>query len=32
VLLTTVTDVAGFWETHGYHNDADPWAEERFSD
>ena len=25
-------DRPGFWETHGYHNDADPWAEERFSD
>ena len=21
----------GFWERHGYHNDADPWAEERFA-
>ena len=25
-------DRPGFWEVHGYHNDADPWAEERFSD
>jgi DMSO/TMAO reductase YedYZ molybdopterin-dependent catalytic subunit len=25
-------DRAGFWERNGYHNDADPWREERFSD
>ena len=25
-------DRPGFWEQNGYHNDADPWAEERFSD
>jgi DMSO/TMAO reductase YedYZ molybdopterin-dependent catalytic subunit len=25
-------DRAGFWERNGYHNDADPWQEERFSD
>lgn len=25
-------DHAGFWERNGYHNDADPWHEERFSD
>jgi DMSO/TMAO reductase YedYZ molybdopterin-dependent catalytic subunit len=25
-------DHAGFWEQNGYHNDADPWREERFSD
>ena len=25
-------DRAGFWEMHGYHNDANPWSEERFSD
>ncbi len=25
-------DVLGFWERYGYHNDADPWKEERFSD
>jgi len=25
-------DRPGFWEMHGYHNDADPWNEERFSD
>ena len=24
-------DVRGFWERYGYHNDADPWKEERFS-
>jgi DMSO/TMAO reductase YedYZ molybdopterin-dependent catalytic subunit len=26
------TDRPGFWERNGYHNDADPWREERFSD
>ena len=25
-------DVKGFWETRGYHNEADPWKEERYSD
>ena len=25
-------DRPGFWERNGYHNDADPWTEERFSD
>jgi DMSO/TMAO reductase YedYZ molybdopterin-dependent catalytic subunit len=25
-------DRPGFWEQNGYHNDADPWQEERFSD
>jgi len=25
-------DQPGFWERNGYHNDADPWREERFSD
>jgi len=25
-------DRPGFWERYGYHNDADPWQEERFSD
>ena len=25
------TDEPGFWERYGYHNDADPWREERFS-
>ncbi len=24
-------DRRGFWEERGYHNDADPWQEERFS-
>lgn len=26
------TDRLGFWEERGYHNDADPWLEQRFSD
>jgi len=26
-----VEDRPGFWEVRGYHNDADPWREERFS-
>lgn len=25
-------DVAGFWERYGYHNEGDPWKEERFSE
>ena len=25
-------DVPGFWERYGYHNEGDPWKEERFSD
>jgi DMSO/TMAO reductase YedYZ molybdopterin-dependent catalytic subunit len=25
-------DERGFWEVRGYHNDADPWKEERYSD
>jgi DMSO/TMAO reductase YedYZ molybdopterin-dependent catalytic subunit len=25
-------DRPGFWEQNGYHNQADPWKEERFSD
>ena len=25
-------DRLGFWEVRGYHNDADPWLEQRFSD
>ena len=25
------TDAPGFWERYGYHNDADPWTEERYS-
>ena len=23
-------DRPGFWERYGYHNDADPWQEERY--
>ena len=25
-------DEKGFWEVRGYHNDADPWKEQRYSD
>jgi DMSO/TMAO reductase YedYZ molybdopterin-dependent catalytic subunit len=25
-------DRPGFWERYGYHNDADPWREQRFSE
>ena len=25
------TDAPGFWERYGYHNDADPWREERYA-
>ncbi|MBD5604363.1 MAG: sulfite oxidase-like oxidoreductase [Candidatus Eremiobacteraeota bacterium] len=25
-------DELGFWEKRGYHNDADPWKEQRYSD
>ena len=25
------TDQPGFWERYGYHNDADPWREERYA-
>ena len=28
----SATDKPGFWERYGYHNDADPWKEERFSE
>jgi DMSO/TMAO reductase YedYZ molybdopterin-dependent catalytic subunit len=28
----TDRDAPGFWERNGYHNEADPWREERFSD
>jgi DMSO/TMAO reductase YedYZ molybdopterin-dependent catalytic subunit len=28
----TATDRPGFWEQNGYHNEANPWREERFSD
>jgi DMSO/TMAO reductase YedYZ molybdopterin-dependent catalytic subunit len=27
----TAQDHPGFWERYGYHNDADPWREERYS-
>ena len=27
----TESDRPGFWETRGYHNNADPWLEERYS-
>lgn len=27
----STTDKPGFWERNGYHNDADPWLEQRFS-
>jgi DMSO/TMAO reductase YedYZ molybdopterin-dependent catalytic subunit len=27
----SITDRPGFWEVRGYHNNADPWAEERYS-
>jgi DMSO/TMAO reductase YedYZ molybdopterin-dependent catalytic subunit len=27
----TSTDQPGFWERYGYHNDADPWAEQRYA-
>jgi DMSO/TMAO reductase YedYZ molybdopterin-dependent catalytic subunit len=26
----TSTDRPGFWERYGYHNDADPWEEQRY--
>jgi len=31
-LELTDRDAPGFWERNGYHNEADPWREERFSD
>jgi len=24
-------DRPGYWEAHGYHNDGDPWKEERYA-
>ena len=27
----SASDKPGFWERYGYHNDADPWNEERYS-
>jgi len=32
VIELAATDRPGFWEQNGYHNDADPWNEERYSD
>ena len=29
-LELTADDRPGFWERYGYHNDADPWKEERY--
>ena len=29
-LELSATDRPGFWERYGYHNDADPWQEERY--
>jgi DMSO/TMAO reductase YedYZ molybdopterin-dependent catalytic subunit len=26
----SIADKPGFWERYGYHNDADPWREERY--
>jgi DMSO/TMAO reductase YedYZ molybdopterin-dependent catalytic subunit len=31
-LELVAADRPGFWEQNGYHNDADPWHEQRFSD
>ena len=31
-LELAAADRPGFWEQNGYHNDADPWKEQRFSD
>jgi DMSO/TMAO reductase YedYZ molybdopterin-dependent catalytic subunit len=30
-LELTAEDQPGFWERYGYHNDADPWQEQRYS-
>jgi DMSO/TMAO reductase YedYZ molybdopterin-dependent catalytic subunit len=27
----SAVDKPGFWERYGYHNDADPWAEQRYA-
>jgi DMSO/TMAO reductase YedYZ molybdopterin-dependent catalytic subunit len=27
----TISDHKGFWETRGYHNNGDPWTEERYA-
>ncbi|MGB0682862.1 MAG: sulfite oxidase-like oxidoreductase [Magnetovibrionaceae bacterium] len=29
-ILVSDRDVKGFWETRGYHNDGDPWKEQRY--
>lgn len=31
-LRLTVADEPGFWETAGYHNEGDPWREQRYWD
>lgn len=31
-LELTADDRRGYWEVRGYHNDADPWKEERYSE
>ena len=31
-LELTPDDRPGFWERYGYHNDADPWREERYAE
>ncbi|WP_207460427.1 sulfite oxidase-like oxidoreductase [Azospirillum sp. SYSU D00513] len=31
-LELTADDHPGYWEVRGYHNEADPWKEERYSD
>lgn len=30
-IMFSAEDRPGFWETRGYHNEADPWKEERYS-
>ncbi|MGH6870523.1 MAG: sulfite oxidase-like oxidoreductase [Rhizomicrobium sp.] len=30
-IMFAAGDTPGFWETRGYHNEADPWKEERYS-
>jgi DMSO/TMAO reductase YedYZ molybdopterin-dependent catalytic subunit len=30
-IIFSAEDHPGFWETRGYHNEADPWKEERYS-
>ena len=30
-IVFAAEDKPGFWETRGYHNEADPWREERYS-